>query len=224
MRRHKTTIVGAVTFVAVMVLFTAAAWAEQTLVYGSAEGSIVRVDGTSSAHDWTVTGRQIDGTIEFKVALPAGATKEQIKQALVARPKAVAQVAIPSRTLKSGKKDMDKKMIDALRAKKHPEIAYKLVDIEVVGDGGSNGTSFELRATGALTIAGTTRTLEMPMTIEVVDQRHLRISGRTAIKMSDYKVERPQALGGLIKAGDKVVVDVAWIVASAERPVAVAKE
>lgn len=224
MRRQKDTIIGAAIAVAVMALFTAAAWAEQKLVYGSAEGSTVRVDGTSTAHDWTVVGRQIDGTIEFRVALPAGASREQIKQALVTNPKAEAKVAIPSRTLKSGKKEMDQKMFDALRAKKHPEISYTLGEVGVVGGRDSGGTSFELKTTGELTIAGTTRTLNMPMTIEVLDERRLRISGRTAIKMSDYNVTRPQALGGLIKSGDRVVVEVAWVVASSEQPVAYAKE
>ena len=222
MKRHTDTIVGAVIVIATMVLFTAAAWAEQKLVYGSAEGSVVRVDGTSTAHDWTVTGRQIDGTIEFRVALPAGASREQIKQALVANPRAEAKVAIPSRTLKSGKKDMDKKMFDALKTKKHPEIAYTLGEVEVVNNADRNGTSFQLRTKGELTIAGTTRTLNMPMTIEVLDGRRLKISGRTPIRMSDYNVERPQALGGMIKAGDRVVVEVAWVVATADRPAAVA--
>jgi polyisoprenoid-binding protein YceI len=224
MKRETITIVRVVIFLTVMALFTAAASAEQKLVYGSAEGSTVRVDGTSTAHDWTVTGRQIDGTIEFRVAVPPGASREQIKQALVANPTATASVAIPSRTLKSGKKDMDKKMFDALRAKKHPEISYKLGEVSVVAGGGANGTSFELQTTGELTIAGATRTLDMPMTIEVLDERRLKISGRTAIRMSDYKVERPQAMGGLIKSGDRVVVEMAWVVASAERPTGFAKE
>jgi hypothetical protein len=223
-RRTTSAIVGAAIFIAVMALFTAASWADQSLVYGSAEGSTVRVDGTSTAHDWTVKGRQIDGTIEFHVALPSGATREQIKDALVANPRAVAQVAIPARTLKSGKKDMDKKTFEALKTGKYPEIVYKLGEVEVVGGGGRARTSFQLRTTGELTIAGFTRTLEMPMTIEVLDERRLRISGRTAIRMSDYRVARPQAMGGLIKAGDKVEVEVAWVVATAEPAATVAKD
>ena len=84
------------------------------------------------------------------------------------------------------------------------------------GDGDSDKTRFQLQTKGELTIAGTTRTLETPLTIEVLDQTHLRISVRIALKMSDYHIERPQALGGLIRAGDKVIVEVAWIVGSAE--------
>lgn len=62
----------------------------------------------------------------------------------------------------------------------------------------------------------------MPLTIEVLDERRLKISGRTAIKMSDCKVERPKALGGLVTTGDKVGVE--WVVVRAERPVVRRKE
>jgi hypothetical protein len=39
----------------------------ENLHYASAEGSSVRVDGTSTLHDWTARGGQIDGTIDFQV-------------------------------------------------------------------------------------------------------------------------------------------------------------
>jgi len=205
-----------VTCVAVVLLITTSALAEQTLVYKSAKGSTIRLDGTSTAHRWTVNGRQLDGTIAFRLDLPAGASSEQIKQALVTNPKATAQVAIPSRTLKGENKEMDKKMYEVLKTKEHPQIDYNLIDVRVLGDDDSSATSFQLQTTGELTIAGTTRTLDMPMTIEVLDAQHLKISARLAIKMSDYNVERPTTLGGLINAGDKVEVRVTWFATRAE--------
>jgi polyisoprenoid-binding protein YceI len=212
MKHNTIRIIAGVTFAAVMALFIASARAEQTLVYRSAEGSSLRLDGTSTAHRWTVNGSQIDGTIAFRVAVPAGASTEQIKRALVADPKVTAQVAIPARTLKGENKDMDKKMYEVLKTKEHPDIVYKLGDVQVAGDKDSNAAGFQLATSGELTIAGTTRTIDMPMTIEVLDGKHLKISARLAVKMSDYNVERPTALGGLIKAGDRVAVEVEWFV------------
>src|SRR3954468_4378039 len=152
--KHNTIRISAgVTFAAVIALFIASARAEQTLVYRSAEGSTLRLDGTSTAHRWTVNGNQIDGTIAFRAAVPADASTEQIKRALVADPKVTAQVAIPARTLKGDNKDMDKKMYEVLKTKQHPEIDYKLGDVQIVGDEDSKGTSFQLQTTGELTIA-----------------------------------------------------------------------
>ena len=221
MKRPTTRFIGAaafVAFVAGVALLAPFAWPDQTPVYTSAGGS-VRVNGTSTLHNWTVTGRQIDGTIAFRAAVPAGASKQQIRQALLADPTAAAQLQIPARTLRSGNKDMEASMFHALKADEHPQITYKLGGVQVAG-GGSGGTTVPLRATGELTIAGTTRALDMPLTIEVLDEERLKLSARTAIKMSDYKVERPKALAGLITAGDKVNVEVEWVVVSAERPAA----
>src|SRR5437762_14224112 len=107
MKRDIRTSIGASAFLIILLSLVASARAQQALRYDSAEGTTVRVDGTSTLHDWTVTGRQIDGHIEFQVDVREGATAQEIKQAILANPKATAQVAIPSRTLRSGKQDMD---------------------------------------------------------------------------------------------------------------------
>jgi hypothetical protein len=181
------------------------------LHYSSAEGSSVRVDGTSTLHDWTAKGGQIDGSIDFQVqGVKPGASREEIKRAIIATPKASADVAIPSRTLKSGNKDMDAKMYEALKTKKNPEIKYTLTDVGAVRDAGPDRFVFDTK--GELTIAGTTRTLQMPMTVEILDEKRLRIAGKTAMKMSDFNVPRPQAMGGMIKSGDRVEVAVQWVV------------
>jgi hypothetical protein len=183
----------------------------EALHYSSAEGSSVRVDGTSTLHDWTAKGGQIDGSIDFQVqGVKPGASREEIKRAIIASPKAAADVAIPSRTLKSGNKDMDGKMYDALKTKKNPEIKYTLTDIGAVRDAGPDRFVFDTK--GELTIAGTTRTLQMPMTVEILDEKRLRIGGKTAMRMSDFNVPRPQAMGGMIKSGDRVEVAVQWVV------------
>jgi polyisoprenoid-binding protein YceI len=105
---------------------------------------------------------------------------------------------------------MDAKMYDALKTRKNPEIKYTLTEIGAVRDTGADRFVFDTK--GELTIAGTTRTLEMPMTVEILDEKRLRIGGKTAMRMSDFNVPRPQAMGGMIKSGDRVEVAVQWVV------------
>jgi hypothetical protein len=51
----------------------------ENLHYSSAEGSSVRVDGTSTLHDWTAKGGQIDGSIVFEVqGVMPGASRVEI--------------------------------------------------------------------------------------------------------------------------------------------------
>jgi hypothetical protein len=221
--KTRTNIIG-IALALMLTLSMATAQAEQTLVYKPlTDGSKVKIDGTSSAHDWTVKGQQIGGRLEFLVAVPDGATAKQITQAVLADPKVKADVEISCDTLKSGKKDMDKKMYEALKTKQNPTISYYLTQLEVVSKNDPNRTDFQVQTKGELTIAGERRTLDMPMAIEVLDGRQLRITGRTWIKMSDYNIKRITALGGLIKCGDKVEVQVEWLLESPETAVAAGK-
>jgi polyisoprenoid-binding protein YceI len=200
-----------------LLMFGIRALAEDSIVYKTvAGGSKVKIDGTSSLHEWTVTGQQIDGKVEFLIKVPNGATAKQITQAILADPKVKADVAIPVSSLKSTKKDkdMDKKMYEALKSKKNPTISFYLTELKVVSESNPDRTDFQVQTTGELTIAGERRTLKMPMAIEVLDGRELRITGRTWIKMSDYNIKRITALGGMIKCGDTVEVKVEWLLAS----------
>jgi polyisoprenoid-binding protein YceI len=209
-----------------LLMFGMRALAEDSIVYKPvAGGSKVKIDGTSSLHDWTVTGPQIDGKVEFLIKVPDGATAKQITQAILADPKVKGDVAIPVSSLKSTKKDkdMDKKMYEALKSKANPTISYYLTELKVVSESNPDRTDFQVQTTGELTIAGERRTLKMPMAIEVLDGRQLRITGRTWIKMSDYNIKRITALGGMIKCGDTVEVKVEWLLASPSPAVVGAK-
>jgi polyisoprenoid-binding protein YceI len=209
-----------------MLMLGMRALAEDSIVYKPVpEGSKVKIDGTSSLHDWTVTGQQIDGKVEFLIKVPDGATAKQITQAILADPKVKGDVAIPVSSLKSTKKDkdMDKKMYEALKSKANPTISYYLTEVKVVSESNPDRTDFQLNTIGELTIAGEKRTLKMPMAIEVLDGRQLRITGRTWIKMSNYNIKQITALGGMIKCGDTVEVKVDWLLASPSAVVAGAK-
>jgi len=202
------------------------AWGEDSILYKPvAEASKIKIDGTSSLHDWTVNGQQIDGKVEFLIKVPDGASAKQITQGILADPKVKADVMIPVSSLKSAKKDkdMDKKMYEALKSKANPTISYYLTEVKVVSESDADRTDFRLNTIGELTIAGERRTLKMPMAIEVLEGRQLRITGSTWIKMSDYNIKRITALAGAIKCGDTVEVKVEWLLASPSPTVAGAK-
>ena len=212
--------------IAALLMLGLRAAAEDSIVYKPvAGGSKVKIDGTSSLHDWTVNGQQVDGKVEFLIKVPKDATARQITQAILADPKVKADVEIPVSSLKSAKKDkdMDKKMYEALKSKANPTISYYLTELKVVSENNPDRTDFQLNTIGELTIAGERRTLKMPMAIEVLEGRELRITGRTWIKMSDYNIKRITALGGMIKCGDTVEVKVEWLLASPSPVVAAAK-
>ena len=184
---------------------------------GLTRQSEVRVDGTSTVHDWTVKSPTISGSISFRINVPANASTREVREAIVANPKAEADVTIEVRSLKSGKKDMDQKMYEAMKTDRHPQIKYQLTKFELVEGTKADQAEFDVETTGNLTIAGVTREYRMPMRLVVVGANRLRISGETRMKMTDFKVKPPQAMLGMIKSGDRIKVQFEWNVERAEK-------
>jgi hypothetical protein len=69
-------------------------------------------------------------------------------------------------------------------------------------------------------VAGVTRTNTMPVTIERVETTKLKVTGVTALKMTDFGIKPPSpdvpGLGALIKTGDDVKITFDWLTRPAE--------
>src|SRR6185503_7187541 len=80
-------------------------------------GSKLKVDGTSTLHDWTLESGVIGGFMELDATFPNAsdtAAPSSVKPRI--------EVNIPVRQLKSGKKGMDAVMYDAMKQEKFPKI------------------------------------------------------------------------------------------------------
>ena len=184
-------------------LFAAlAVFAADNVRFESRPGSKVKVDGTSTVHDWTVESQLLKGTMEVPADFasnPAAAAKGT-----------KVEVTIPVRSLKSGKTAMNNIMWEAMKMKDHPNIVYKL--IELTPKAGAQGTSAQFDAKGTLTVAGVTRTNTMPVTIEKTGDNKAKATGTTTVKMTDFGIKPPAPTVGLgfIKTGDDVKIAFEW--------------
>ena len=101
----------------------ALAWAgsvsAQTVTFGAQPGGKVRVDGTSSIHDWDMNGNIIGGELQADAKFPAAGAD-----------KATGTAFIPVRTLKSYAKKMDEVMAEAMDMAKFPRIEYKILALK----------------------------------------------------------------------------------------------
>ena len=170
-------------------------------------GSKMKIDGTSTLHDWTVECGVIAGFMELDATFPDGS----------ATPIAVTprvEVSIPVRQLKSGKKSMDSVMHDAMKQEKFPRIEYKMIGLKPKA-----GAAGQFDAIGALTIAGVTKTNTMSVTIARAAGNKLKVTGGTAVKMTDFGIKPPSpdvpGLSALIKTGDDVKLSFEWTTAKA---------
>jgi len=189
-------------------LLLAAQAAAQTVRYEAMPaGSNVKMEGTSTIHDWTVQSTNVGGFIEADSNFPESA----LTDAKAARPR--IQVSIPVASLKSYADAMDEVMEDHLNMDKYPRIEYRLIELKPKSAAGTAGP-LKFDAVGALTVSGTTRTNTMPVTIERMDKTKIKVAGSTPLKMTDFDVvpPAPRILGmPTIKTGDDIKISFEWV-------------
>ncbi len=177
------------------------AWAAAQKYEPAHSSCRVVVEGTSTMHDWETEGHEMRGELiltEENVAL-LSARLPTPSQSL----SPPARVEIPVESLKSGKTTMDKNLQSALRANEYPVITYKLTS--AVLQPGPGGT-LALAAQGTLTVAGKTREASLPMDLKQLPDGSLEVTGKTALKMTDFGVAPPKLMMGMLKVGDAIRV------------------
>ncbi|MGH7973656.1 MAG: YceI family protein, partial [Limisphaerales bacterium] len=88
----------------------------------------------------------------------------------------------------------------------------------------SKDAPYIFEAQGELAVAGTTNKITFPVEVLPLGdaEKRIKISGTTAVKMTDYKISPPAPLHILLKTGDEVKLVFEWIVAPRTPPTAAA--
>ncbi len=168
-----------------MAAFVPAETAEAQTLALTPESSIW-IDGTSNVSDWTVYAKEMTGSLWMGDA---------------AMPDSLA-LTVVSGQIKSDKDvRMDRKISDALQAREHANIAYRLTGATV-----SEGDADMLLTQGSLTIAGVTKDIEMEVTAEQLEGGSVRYTGMTALQFGEYGIKPPTALYGALRTGNDITV------------------
>ncbi|MDX1951333.1 MAG: YceI family protein [Verrucomicrobiota bacterium] len=199
----------------VAALFATVVIAETSLRYVATPGSKMKIEGTSTIHDWTVEGSIIAGYVEVDSSFPLDPSKETPAD-LKLTPK--VEVSIPVRSLKSGKSTMDSVMHGAMKQEEHPKIEYRLLEMKPRAR--TAGAPFVFDTTGTLKVAGVTRTNNMEVTMTPMAANKIKWVGSSAIKMTDFGIQppAPKIALGAIKTGDEVKVSFEWVTAQKAAP------
>ena len=168
-------------------LFFAQTLQAQTVFTATADNSSVKILGTSSVHDW-------ESVVEtFTLNLTASIAESNIPEITSLTFEADVE------SIKSGKRIMDNKTKDALKAKDHPKISFSMAEVvEVTGDA--------ITVSGELTIAGSTNTVQLTAAYTLTNGS-LAVSGQQVVLMSDFGIKPPTAMLGSLKTGDEVTIE-----------------
>ncbi len=183
--------------------------------YDSVPGSKVTIQGNSNISDWRAEGNIIVGFLEvgsgFPQLPPGGA-----------RIKGRAELFIPVKNLKAvgrtwepDNEQITTVMQRTLRAQDHPRISFSLSSLTAAPTERSTDSRGKFDAIGDLVIAGVTNTVSMPVSVEVVARTALRISGKTKVKQSDFKLRPPSSIMDWFD-NDTVSIEFEWRVAQKE--------
>ena len=169
--------------------------------YKAKFGSKLRLDGDSGVHKWKAESRLVGGSFTVDTAALAKPGSVEAK----------AEVKIPVRQIKSGKKKMDEVMHGekCFNIKKYPLIVFTLNSLEVKK---ARGSLSLCQAGGSITIHGVTKPLDMPVTIARAGSK-LTVKGVKTLKMSDFKIipPSPQLPTGKIVTKDEVKITFEWV-------------
>lgn len=173
------------------------------------DGSRLWIEGTTTIADYTCKAKEIEGK---------GLVEETQPTQLASTDPTDVQVSIMVRNLNCGKPGMNRDMYDALKAEKHPNIKFKLLEASLKGGKMSrDSTNVPIYVKGILEIAGRQQTIEMVVQGGVLDTNTYKLKGKKALNMLDYDITPPTAFYGLIKADEKLTVHFDLVVAPVEK-------
>jgi YceI-like domain len=216
--------IGVVTLSLVLALSAAA----QKVQYSARSGSKIRLEGTSNIHDWQVEGSLIGGSLQAGPNFPT----EPGQQVKPGKLDAEANAFIMVRGLHSIEKDgrpysdaMDDRMYQAMRADQNRQITFHLTELTLKEPAKSKEAPYECEAKGDVALAGVTNAVTMPVKIQPLADKKLKVSGSTTLKMTSFKIEppAPKIALGMIKTGDDVKVIFDWMLAQKAPTTAAAK-
>jgi len=171
--------------------------------------SRVKVDGTSTIHDWSVGTTALGGYVEFDPAF-------DLAKPALGKVNAHCDVRIFVRQLKSDKTDMDNVMYDSMKEKDHRRIDYRLSEMVLKEAPKSPDAPFLFDTKGDLVVAGVTNKVQMPVTMVRVGADKLKFTGAASTKMTSFGIAPPTKLG-LFSTGDDVKITFEWLTAKKEQ-------
>jgi polyisoprenoid-binding protein YceI len=189
--------------------------AENWVVYmASPIGSKVKIDGTSTAHDWSMDSQLVNGKLELE---PGFQLDPSLKPGKI---NARVQINIPVRSLKSGKSGMDEVMQQAMKQEQHPNIEFRSTELTLKEAAKTPEGLYLFESKGELMMAGVTNKITLPVTILRVSPTRLKVSGTTDVKMTAFGVTppAPKIALGAIKTGEDVKIAFDWVVAQRTAP------
>ncbi|MEZ4775589.1 MAG: YceI family protein [Bacteroidia bacterium] len=160
--------------------------------FKASENSEVKINGTSTLHDWHANVKETKADGVFVVADNGLTALTSLK------------VSMKVESIDTGEKMMDRNTYKALKSESNPYITYKLKEVKTITP---TSGGYSLNTVGTLTIAGVTKTVNMLVKAKTNADGSLTFTGSHKLDMIEYQIEPPVAVFGTIKTGKDVTIE-----------------
>lgn len=173
------------------VFFAGASLSAQTPFTVQRSGdNLIELSGASTLHDWTMETRTFAGSASFEL-LPGN---------FITGLHAL-ELTLPVTEIKSKKRALHRKAWKILKAEKFGSIDYRLSSSTVIGQ---EDYKTKIATVGLLSISGTTREVAIDIYCMANKGGSITCTGAYRLKMSDYGVDPPYLLDGLLSTSESV--------------------
>lgn len=160
----------------------------QTTLYEVDSASRFWIDGSSTVGDYTCEADAVSGYGHLGEARGLA-----------------AEVTVPVRSFDCGSGRMNNDLYRSLASDAHPSIQFVLDQAEILDPEPRPGASVSVRTTGTLRLAGASRRLTFVAEGRRLPDGRVTLQGHQPLRMSDFGVEPPSHILGLINAHDDIV-------------------
>src|SRR5690625_5093108 len=161
------------------------------------------IEGASNVNRFDCEAGTFEGEMEIEPELP-----EELADEI--RGEINLELRIPVLSFECGRRRMNRDFYEALKSDSHPYIHFEYLDTRVLEQlekqAGEEGNHWLLEVEGVLTVAGTSRTIMFNAEGGVLDEKRVRVRGHKPILMTDYDIDPPTALLGVVRAQDELTV------------------
>lgn len=182
------------------------------------EESRIKLEGTTTLTDWSCVGTLPEGRIDLGLriaeiedlldrVLTEGTLSPQAKDEMRrwADKHVQADVRLAVMGLDCGNRAMERDLEEALEAQRHPTVSYTFIHLAEVSLSHDRDTrELILHTQGILELAGVGREIVMDVLVSRGADGCVVARSTTRVNMTDFGVDPPVALFGLIRARDPV--------------------
>jgi hypothetical protein len=160
--------------------------------YSAKKSISLTLSGTSTLHDWDMKSNQ--GTFEATFTINSSNTITVVNG---------LSFTTKAESLKSGHDAMDNNAYVALKTDKSPVISYISNKSTITK---LDATTYAVKTTGKLTIAGNTLDDAIDATCKVNSDKSITVMGSKKISMKDFGMSAPTFMMGTVQTGNDVVL------------------